>query len=741
MNFVAFIHRLSVFSWLLMISPVSAHEGHRPLPTRGMAVNVESGNMILTKAARETLDVKTVEAESRDILQTLNTYGTIVTPWDRHAVISSPLTGRIVELKVSPGETVQVGQVLAELDSPELEQLILELKAAQVDLLLSSRLLENIGQANRSGAIPGIRWVEAKLKQDQDQAAVELATLKWRSLQLPVAMLDAILRSPQQNHRQMLELRSPIAGIVTHADLSIGKVVDPKEHLFEILDLESVWLKIQVLEKDLNRVKIGQLIDFQMATDPEASFHGVVDVVDSFLDPSTHFGTVWATMNNRRSLQPFLLPGMAGQVKVYASEGGENLVVPISSVVRDGAERFVLVEQEQTAVASTYSKQPLVFGKRSGEFIEVLGGILYPGDRVVTQGSHELGSFFAKGVLKISPESARDIGLKTAPVATHAIHEAISIDGVVDVPPTHRSIASAQLGGSIYKIQIDRGQRVHKGQLLAEVTSPAFQNLQLELLKASMNLSMKQTLIENLSAAKESIAPRQLWENESQLNQIVTRRDLVVQQLKSAGITDMQIAELLSSKKLMLALPVLAPIDGVITGFDKFLGHVVRPDEPLFEIHDISQGWVQGFISQRDFARIRIGQKARIRFVTSPDEVVSGTVLRSGQSLAVDGQSISIWIELDRRPTFPLQHNMLARVHVETGNVQTAMSVPLSAIVREGLRSYVFVESSVKTFERRFVETGHSNDLQIAIRRGLSEGESIAVDGATSLQSGYAALK
>ena len=92
-------------TFLLYVSSLHAHEGHRPLPTRGMEVNVETGSMILTKSARETLDVETVEAESKNLSQSLVAYGSIVVPWDRHAVIASPLTGRIVELKVIPGET------------------------------------------------------------------------------------------------------------------------------------------------------------------------------------------------------------------------------------------------------------------------------------------------------------------------------------------------------------------------------------------------------------------------------------------------------------------------------------------------------------------------------------------------------------------------------------------------------------------------------------------------------------
>ena len=130
-----------------------------------------------------------------------------------------------------------------------------------------------------------------------------------------------------------------------------------------------------------------------------------------------------------------------------------------------------------------------------------------------------------------------------------------------------------------------------------------------------------------------------------------------------------------------------------------------------------------------------------MRFVASPDEVVVGTITRSGQSIAVGDQTLSVWIELQEKPSFTLQHNMLARIHIETGKVESSLSVPLKSIVHEGLQSYVFVEGADKTFERRFVVTGRSNDMQIGIVNGLSSGESIAVSGAAALQSGFAALK
>jgi membrane fusion protein, heavy metal efflux system len=731
---------------LIYITPtwVQAHEGHRPLPTRGIEVDVDKGSMVLTKAARETLDVQTVQVKPESIHRSVTAYGSIVVPWNQHAVVASSLSGRIIDLKVRPGDEVSAGQVLAELDSSDLEQLQLEFRAAQVDAALAKQLVASTDLAGRSGAIPASRLADARLKLLQDQSSVEVASAKWKGLGLPMSMLNNMLSNPQQAIKQNLQLLSPIRGVVTHTDLTIGKVVDPKEHLFEILDLSTVWLKIAVLEKDLASITAGQPIRFDVTSIPTQEFTGVIDVVDSFLDPQTHLGVVWATIVNESTDGSQLLPGMSGSVRmsrVIETNQNKRLAIPMSAVIRDGAERFVLVEQEQTAAASTYRKQPLALGNRTGSVIEVLGGDLFPGDRVVTRGSHELGSFFAKGVLTVRPEVARDIQLKTQPVSIQSIADTINIDGVIDVPPMNRSVAAAQLGGTLKSILVDRGARVHRGDILAEVSSQPFQNLQLDLIKVQLELSLQKSVLENLRLAVDAIAQRRLWETESLVNQLTSRRETLSMRLKTVGLTSEQIDVIATTRQLVPSLPVRASIDGVMVGFDKFLGHVVRPDEPIFEIYDLSHAWVQGFISERDFPVVRLGQSVRVRLVTSPDEVLQGTIVRSGKSISDTDRTLSVWIELNDTPSFQVQHNMLARISIETGASSIALSVPRDAMVREGMRSYVFVEGQDQVFERRYVVTGAKNDLQVGIDTGLVIGESIVVRGATALQSGYAALK
>ncbi|MCA9037560.1 MAG: hypothetical protein KDA91_20640, partial [Planctomycetaceae bacterium] len=88
-----------------------------------------------------------------------------------------------------------------------------------------------------------------------------------------------------------------------------------------------------------------------------------------------------------------------------------------------------------------------------------------------------------------------------------------------------------------------------------------------------------------------------------------------------------------------------------------------------------------------------------------------------------------------------VQHNMLARLTIETGKLNPLLAVRREAVVREGTRAYVFVRGENDVFERRFVTLGRSDDFNVEIRDGLKLGESVAVGGASALQTGYAALR
>jgi membrane fusion protein, heavy metal efflux system len=717
---------------------VMAHEGHQPLPTKGVQIDLQAGHLTLSRAARDVLDVQTVEVQSGDVAGTVRAYATVVPPWTQHAFVTSRLPGRIVALQIRPGDIVEAGQVLAELDSLDLHTLRLDYQKAQNEVELSGKILETVTPAAKAGSITGQRLVEAENTHRQNLNTLEVLRAKAEALHVEEAELGSLVGDDRPPLR--LTLRSPIRGIVVHADVAVGKFVEPTEHLFEIVDTSKVWVKIGVLEKDLSFVHEGQLARVKFNGLPGRTFDTKVDKLGLLLDPQTHQGTAWAEIKNAAA-GPRLLPGMNGQAEFILRDRTQGLTVPTAAVFSDGAERYVFVEETSTKTSSEYRKKTVVIGRQTTTVAEVISGDVYPGDRVVTRGGHELSSLFFLGVLRLSPETAKSIGLKVEPVTARSVERTLAFDGAVDVPPQRRTSASSQLAGTLRAILVDRGQPVKAGDVLAEIASLEVQDLQLELLKTHLDALLWRDTYARLRDAGEAVPRRTVLELESRVKGLETQLANLRQKLLTVGLTASQIDQVMESRHVVDSVPVRAPIDGIVVHFDRVLGQVIRADEPIFEIHDLSQAWVEAFVGERDSAQVQVGQTARIRLVANPEFEVQGTVARIGPVVGTASRTQAAWIELEGQPTVRLQHNMLARVVLTVEQPQPTLAVPQSAVVRDGLRSFVFVQKADGIFDRRRVDLGRADDRFLEITSGLAAGERIATSGVPQLQTAYAALR
>ena len=721
---------------VLLAATAFGHEGHQPLPTRGVQVDLKTGRISLSRSARELIDVRTVPAERRDSTERLRAYATIVAPWTKYAVVTSRLPGRVVALHVRPGDVVEAGQLLAEVDSLDLHTLRLDYQQAQNDIDLSEKILAGVEPAAKAGSISGQRLIEAQ--QTHRQNLNTLQVLQTKAVALNVE--EATLAADDESRPLRLPIRSTVGGVVVHADLAVGKFIEPTEHLMDIVDLSTVWVKIGVLEQDWHRVAAGQSVRLTVSGLPGRVFETKVDKLGLLLDPQTHQSIAWAELPNSDK-SPVLRPGMNGQAELSWRGKKPVLAVPSQAVLSDGAERYVLVEEAATKEGSEYQKVAVVVGRQAAGQTEILAGKLLPDDRVVTRGGHELSSLFFLGVLRIGTETARTIGLKVEPVTERVVDRIMSFDGALDVSPQRRTTASSQLGGKLVNIRVDRGQSVKAGDVLAEIASLELQDVQLELLRSHLDGELWSGTLARLRTVADSVPKRMLLETEGRVRTIETKSANLRQKLLALGLTAAQIDGVLKTKRVVDALPLRAPIDGAVVDFDRKLGQVVRADESLFEIHDMTQVVVQAFVGERDSARVHVGQTARIRLVAHPDLETEGTVTRIGPVVGADSRTQAAWIEFQQPPSVSLQHNMAARVTLTTDRPASTLAIPLNAVVRDGLRSFVFVQKTDGTFERRRIELGRADDRLVEVKSGVTRGEAVATGGVPQIQTAFAAVR
>ena len=726
-----------------------AHAGHAALPTKGTQVDLKQGTVFLTREARDALAVKTAEAELEPVEKSILAYAALESPWTKHAFATSRVGGRIERLFVKPGQVVKAGQPLAEVRSLDLENLQLELLNAQNALNLSEKVFKQQQDLARDQIIAGQEFLETTAKHAANESAVKVARLKLQGLGWSNVEIDRFIHEVAAVKSRPLTIASPISGTVTHADLTIGKVVEPNEHLFEIVDLSSVWVRLDILEKDIQSVVLGQAVELKLTAFPNETFAFRVDAKSLALAANSHLGTAWGTLSNPTNSEPKFLPGMYGQARIVVYAPGKKTAVPPSAVVGEGAERFVFVEEEATEKGTLFRKRNVVIDAVTPEKVFLSNGNVFPGDRALTQGAQILASYFAAGVLHPSEEATENIGLRFEPVRSRPIEDTIELDGTVDVPPEQRATVSSQLAGTLDKILVDRGQMVHAGDVVAELNSAEFQNLELELLQADQQvrlLGQQRKLLEGLGERKDGVVSRnRLWELETSHAAASDRRGTARRKLAAVGLHEDQIDAVLANQQPLPTLPLRAPISGALVHFDKALGQAIKAEEPLFEIHDLSRVWVQGNLSERQLSAVRLDpanpQPARVRLTVDPVAVATGKVVRSARVLGNESRSLAIWIELDHPPTTTWQHNMLANITLASGRASTVLAVPRAALAREGLRTFVFVQRQDGMLERRAVETGREDDRFVEIRSGLKEADMIAVSAASDLQTAYLTLR
>lgn len=718
-----------------------AHEGHAPLPTKGAEVDVEKGLLTLSADARKSLGVETAEVSLQTIEQTVLAYATVSLDWQQHRFITTPVAGRIGRLYIKPGEAVVQGQKLADIESDELINLQLQLLDAVNRLELSSRTLSRIESLARDKVVAGRELTEAKAAHSEDEAAVGIARNKLMRLRLSNDEIESVVKTKQP--LRSLPIKSPMSGVAIHTDLVLGKVVEPIEHLFEVMDLSTASVGVDVAELDLGKVKTGQPVRLSLAAFADGVFKGVVNTRESYIDSETHLGRVWVTLQNPSDANQKLLPGMYGQAEIVVSPPEKVVAVPKKALLTNGTEWFVLVEDAATARASEYRKQNVAVGVSDSKVVEITAGDVFPEDRVVTTGGHEMANFFIQGVLRLSPEARKNLGVIVEPARKQQVDDVVEVDGSIDLPPEQRAVAASQLSGTIEKILVKRGQSVKAGEVVAEISSLEFLEVQFQLMQAHVELVRSEETLGRLRGLDNGqvIAKKRLLEIESAHEAAVFQRDSALQRLRTLGLSKEQLDEVQSTQQVVEFLPLRAPIDGVIVRFEKALGQVIQADQPLFEIHDLSPIVVRAFLSERDIGKVTVGTSARVRVVADPTFLGKGKVVRVGSTFGEENRTASAWIELSEVPAGTLFQDMLARVTFAVRNGEPVLALPRDALFKEGTRSFVFVQVASGLLVRRPVKTGREDDRMVEITGGLKAGEQVAVQGAAKLQTAYASLR
>ncbi len=365
--------------------------------------------------------------------------------------------------------------------------------------------------------------------------------------------------------------------------------------------------------------------------------------------------------------------------------------------------------------------------------------------------------------------------VEAAPPERAAISEIVSAEAVIY--PAQQSIITPKITSTIREFQVQRGSKVHKGQLLAilenadlaaaaEQSKGEFEQAEAgysTTVEAGVPQQMQKAELDAASAKAAYEAQQKVYDSRKELFQqgALPRRDLDAAQVALAqaktqsDVAERQLADLkrlgereaLKSAKGQLAAAkgklmgsaaalsyseIRSPIDGVVTDRPQYAGELAAANQPLMTLMDLSKLIAKAHIARVEAASLKVGDSAEVR-TAGVDDAIHGRVSLVSPALDPGSTTIEVWVEV-AKPDARLKPGMTAEVSMLTKTVKDALVVPSSAVFKTpGGEDYVLVAGSDEHAHQKIIKVGIRNGDRVQIVSGLNAGEKVIASGGYGL--------
>ena len=344
----------------------------------------------LSPEALKTLNLKTALVELRNLVGEITTTAVIEPDRTRISHVSPRISGRVIDVKSFLGDSVQKGQVLAELDSIELGQTKAEYLKSRANLEVARANYDRENRLFKKKISSEKEYLDAKGEFLRSQAEFNAARETLRLLGLTDEEIKSLKWGEKNQPASFFPLIAPFTGTVVEQHIVLGEFIKPEDRPYTIADLSHLWIQLDIYEKDLRWVENGKTVDINVNSYPDERFEGKVTYISDILDASTRTAKARVEILNTDGK---LKPGMFATaiISIPSSGNEEVIVVPSTAIQQIEGKTSVFVQEGE----DSFEMRGVSLGQNSGDYVQVLKG-LDPGDKVVTEGGFYLKSALLK---------------------------------------------------------------------------------------------------------------------------------------------------------------------------------------------------------------------------------------------------------------------------------------------------------------------------------------------------------
>jgi membrane fusion protein, heavy metal efflux system len=276
---------------------------------------------------------------------------------DTSTAVLTPFPGRVTRLIAKIGDTVNRGDPLFEIDSPEVVQPQNDFIAAfsamnkarsQLDLArIVEKRLKDLYEG-KAAALKEYQQAQGQLVGAQnDMRSAEMSLEAARARLRIVGFTDAEVAALKEKGtvRRATPIPAPIDGTVIARKVGPGQYVrnDTGEALYVIADLSTMWLKAQVPEKEISSIRVGQDVEVKVSALPDRVLRARVTAINAATDATTRRVIVRSEIPNPEGA---LKSEMFASFKIATGDDEPSPSVPVQAVIREGDHAVVWVEEE-----------------------------------------------------------------------------------------------------------------------------------------------------------------------------------------------------------------------------------------------------------------------------------------------------------------------------------------------------------------------------------------------------------
>jgi len=325
--------------------------------------------------------VRTLKVKPTDFTDSLPVMGTV--KGEIEIELKFEINGVIKSINFREGEMVKKGDLIACLD-PKDAQLKLEytkskLASAQASYQSSLKKLEIHKKLYGAGAIIKSKLEEIEL--ECESAKFQLETIKAE---------EELARSELEK----TSFYAPLNSVMGPREAEEGEFVTPQDKVASLLKIENVFVEVGIVERDINRIKLGQKAKVYVDAYPDLIFEGVIDSIFPVVEGKSRTLTAKIKINNPRSL---LLPGMFSRAEISIVELKNAFIIPSVSLVSPEKETTLVavipsqslkIDKEETKTGKVNLRRVSV-GYITSDYAQITEG-LNEDDLVITETQGEL---------------------------------------------------------------------------------------------------------------------------------------------------------------------------------------------------------------------------------------------------------------------------------------------------------------------------------------------------------------